>query len=123
MTLDQLIKNLCEEQQLRQSLIRAVSLQQDYEEWEPDFMYPVPFENAQLNHVYQEGIKFALCTFAIGYMGAKSWEAGDGSETVEGDVLQEFSNIFKAAGLVNDDGDPISGDGLRIMFGQDVKIP
>lgn len=38
-------------------------------------------------------------------LGAETWEGGDGSESVEGDLQAEVIHIMRAAGLVNADGD------------------
>lgn len=57
----------------------------------------------------QWGMQYALSLFGKHIAGIENWEVGDGSESVDGDVLAEFHNIAKAAGWVNVDGDTVFG--------------
>lgn len=57
----------------------------------------------------QWGMSYALDLFGWRIAGIETWEGGDGSESVDGDVLAEFNNIARAAGWVNADGDPVFG--------------
>lgn len=54
----------------------------------------------------QQGITWALGQVGA-QLGAEDWAGGDGSESVEGDVGAEISNIMRAAGLVDADGEPL----------------
>lgn len=47
------------------------------------------------------------------HLGAKEWAGGDGSETVEGDVSDEITNIMRAAGLVDGAGEVVQVSAFR----------
>ena len=66
---------------------------------------PTSYEFDPYGEAEQAGMQFALGLFARQIAGASAWEGGDGSETVEGDVLAEFNNIAKAVGWVDEHGD------------------
>lgn len=115
-TLDGLITQLCSEQQLRGEVIQGASIQRSYNEWSKAGMPPEPFEDTHLDRVFQSGIEYALRLFATKYMGVKQWDGGDGTETIEGDVMVEFGNIFAEAGLKDRDGDPYDGQQLKKLI-------
>lgn len=61
---------------------------------------------------FQRAIQWTL-NLVGRHLGAKEWEGGDGSETVEGDVSAEINNIMRAAGLVDGHGDVVQGPAFR----------
>lgn len=115
--LNDLIKSLSQSQRLRGELLGAAQLQAAYEEWSRDGC-PIEGPNhAQLEHVFQHGIIYGMQLLGKEWMGIKGkWYVAGGSESVEGDVLSEIGAIFEAAGLVNDDGEPLNGDALRNLL-------
>jgi hypothetical protein len=54
-------------------------------------------------------MQYALALFGRHIAGIEQWEAGAGSESVDGDVITEFHNIAKAAGWIGVNGDTIFG--------------
>ncbi len=73
-----------------------------------------PDWDSPLMNVWQAAIIWTLGIVGE-VVGAKEWERGDGSETLDGDVSAEVTNIMRAAGLVNSDGDPITGKELSAL--------
>lgn len=61
---------------------------------------------------FQRAIQWTL-NLVGRHLGAKDWEGGDGSETVEGDVSAEIDNIMRAAGLVDGHGDVVQVPAFR----------
>lgn len=111
-TLDSLMDRLCHEQRLRGQVIQGIAIQRAYDEWSRAGMPNEPFADAHLDRVFQAGICYALHLFGKHYMGVEQWDGGDGTETIDGDVLVEIGNIFRAAEIVDAEGDPL--DGRRI---------
>lgn len=74
-----------------------------------------PDWDSPLMDVWQAAICWTLRIVGA-TLGAKDWETGDGSETLDGDVAAEVGNIMRAAGLVNSDGDPITRDELAALL-------
>lgn len=62
----------------------------------------IPDWDSPLHMVFQAGISYALQRVGAA-VGAKSWEGGDGTETIEGDVHVEICNILKAADMFEDE--------------------
>lgn len=73
-----------------------------------------PDWDSPLMNVWQAAIVWTL-QIVGGVVGAKDWEGGDGSETLDGDVAAEVTNIMRAAGLVNSEGDPITREDLAAL--------
>lgn len=69
----------------------------------------------------QEGIGWTLRQVGEA-LGAKSWESGDGTETVEGDVWHELQNIMAAAGLVTPAGDMLTGSYLATLQAENAGL-
>lgn len=124
-TLDSLLERLCAEQRLRGEVMQGITMQRAYDEWSRRGGPCQPFEDAHLDRVFQAGIAYALGLLGQRYLGVDQWEGGDGTETVEGDVLVEIGNIFWAARLVDGDGDPLNGERLRqaLLHQSDNVIP
>lgn len=70
---------------------------------------PTNYEFDPYGEAEQAGMQFALRLFGQQIAGVERWEGGDGSETVEGDVIAEYQNIGKAAGWVDEHGDASFG--------------
>lgn len=62
----------------------------------------IPDWDSPLHCVFQAGISYTLQQVGAA-VGAESWEGGDGSETIEGDVHVEICNILKAADMYEDE--------------------
>lgn len=68
-----------------------------------------PVERDPYGEAEQWGMQYALALFGRHIAGIEQWEAGAGSESVDGDVITEFHNIAKAAGWIGVNGDTIFG--------------
>lgn len=103
-TLDKSISELCTEQQLRGEVIQGANIQRAYNEWSKAGNPCELPTNAHLERVFQSGIEYAL-NLLSGKMGVSEYQWGDGSESVDGDVEITIDNIFREAGLADENGD------------------
>lgn len=83
------------------SALSEEELSKACEQWTKGSTEP-PEWDSPLHGVFQAGISYTL-NLVGSAVGATSWEGGDGTETIEGDVHVEVMNIMKAAGMFDDD--------------------
>lgn len=88
-------------------------IEQACEPWKHCSGEPPPWDSPLMN-VWQAAICWTL-DIVGGALGAETWERGDGSETLDGDVAAEVTHIMRAAGLVNKDGDTITKADLATL--------
>lgn len=111
-TLQGIVTELCETQRLRGQVLQACSMQKSYDEWSKDGHPKEGPDHEQLHLVFQWGIQYALDMLAP-RMGVERYDAGDGSESVEGDVSITIDNIIREAGLAHENGDVFSAEEIK----------
>lgn len=78
--------------------------------WEHSVGEPPEWDSPLLN-VFDAGINYAAERMAEA-LGVTDYEWGDGSDDYASDVAMTFTNIMKAAGFTNEDGDLLTADRL-----------